>query len=95
MNLNISIIALTVEGSSNMVTIYLNDLDIPKGKRKPAQVDYIECGSIVEALRIATNIVRSQRNHKVHALVYPQDESAYILVRKAGAFGCRIELEYH
>lgn len=79
-----------------MVTIYLNDLDIPKGKRKPAQVDYIECGGVVEALRIATNIVKDQHNRKAHALVYPQaGGSSYILITKAGMFGRRIELEYH
>ena len=79
-----------------MCIIYLNDLDIPKNKRRPAQVDYIECGSVVEALRIATNIVKDQRNRKAHALVYPQaGGSPYILVKKAGAFGRRIELEYH
>lgn len=79
-----------------MTIIYLNDLDIPKGKRRPSQVDYIECGDIVEALRIAANIVKDQRNRRAHALVYPQaGGSSYILVRKAGAFGRRIELEYH
>ena len=79
-----------------MTIVYLNDLDVPKGKRKPAQVDYIECASIVEALRIATNIVKDQRNRRAHALVYPQaGGSSKKKKKKAGAFGRRIELEYH
>lgn len=79
-----------------MTIIYLNDLDVPKGKRKPSQVDYIECGDIVAALRIATDIVKDQRNRRAHALVYPQaGGSSYILVKRAGVLWHRVELEYH